>query len=132
MAYKEYDGMEIGAAVAKLKSKVAFDEEDKAFARARAEFFTPEELSVITGDELPEDAGAKAPEGNDANASSPSDTGAQTDADAEGVDLVDESLKLDELQAIAAEAGLDTSGRKADLIERINAFRKEAKSTAAE
>jgi hypothetical protein len=118
MAFKEYDGLSTDQAMAKLRAKSFHDEEDKAFARARADLLSPEELAAITGDEMPEKKQeAKAPVGNDADQTPSAPV-------AGDVELVDEKLKLDELQAIAAESNLDTSGKKADLIERINAFRK--------
>jgi hypothetical protein len=119
MAYKDYDGLDTDKAIAKLLSKGIFDAEDKAFALARSEYLTAEQLAAITGDEIPEsvDAGAGEPEGNDANQTPPSD---------ENDGLVKkEDHSLPELQALAAESNLDTSGTKQDLCDRINAFRKE-------
>lgn len=117
MSYSEYEGKSIEDAIAKLRAKSFHDEEDKAFARARADYFSPEELASITGDELAD--APKAPK-------EPKDDKKPEDDEEEVEGQVSAKLKLDELQAIAVEAGLDTSGTKAELIDRINEARKTA------
>lgn len=140
MSYKEYEGLTVEAAVAKIKAKAIHDEEDIAFARARVDYFTPEEFEAIVGDKKPEgteptndDANAKTtanegtqPAGNDANANASTGT-----ANATEEILTKDSMKADEFQALAASLELDTSGTKAELAERINAHRKEVAEKAA-
>lgn len=127
MAFKDYDGLDIDKAIAKLKAKSIYDAEDIAFAKARRDMLTDLELAAITGEEVEEtndDAGNQP--GNEPQA--PIIPPAEAP---EGVELVTDKLKLEELQAIALEHGLDTSGIKKDLIERINAFRTEEAAKTA-
>lgn len=115
MAFKEYDGLSVEKAIEKLKGKTSHDAEDIAFAQARAEYLSPQELAAITGGEVTESAAADV-----AADITPGKEAAPAEADGA---LNAKSHKLDELQAMAAEAGLDTSGTKAELVERLNAHK---------
>jgi len=129
MSFIEYDGLSVEKAVAKLLAKSFHDEEDKAFARARASYLSPEELASILGEEVvaspkeDEDGKPAVVGGEEGNAP-------EGDVMPEGFISEKEMAKLtsDELQAIALEKGLDTSGTKKELTARINAFVTEAKT----
>lgn len=120
----DYDGMPVEKAVAKLKAKPSHDAQDIEFARARQSYFSDAEFAAITGgqkaqgeaDEAPADAPV-APAPEDAPA-------APQDAEAGSVNP--DSHTKDELQAMAAELNLDTSGTKAELAARISEARKAA------
>lgn len=128
MSLVEYDGLELDKAIEKLKSKISWDEEDKAFARARADYLTPEELAVIEGGvaaEVPRSSNQMELNQPEAPA-----TGAPTDENQPGETapkagevegLASMKMNLVDLQGKAAELDLDTSGTKAELVERINA-----------
>lgn len=121
---KDYDGLTPEAALEKLKGKSIHDEEDRAFAAARRADLTDEEFEAITEERKPKAVAADAPEAPEAA----SDAAGATDeapAVAEG-DVDPSKHKLDDLQAMAAEAGLDTSGTKAELAARINEARAKA------
>jgi len=135
---KEYDGLDIDQAISKLKSKVAWDDEDKAFALARAPYLTPGELEAILGDNFtppapqddvvpPEDTVVK--NGligeiiDDQQPPAP-----ETDPNAPvGPELVDMKMSLAQLQERAVTLDLDSSGVKQELVDRINAFLTEPK-----
>ena len=114
MSYKDYDNLEVEKAVEKLISKSMWDEEDVEFAKARKDYLTPAQYEAITGEEKPGDKSAKAT-ADEAQADADKDSEVASSED--GLD----AMKLDDLRAKAAEMDLDTSGKKADLIERIRA-----------
>lgn len=134
---KEYDNLDIDAAVAKLKSKVAWDDEDKAFALARASYFTEGELEAILGDGYtpPEPTVVVPQPSTDGNEPSNDPTTAPVDENAPtdgtvpptGPELVDMKMSLAQLQEKAVSLDLDSSGVKQELVDRINAFLTEPK-----
>lgn len=141
MSYKEYEGLSVEAAIAKVRAKSFHDEEDLAFVRARAEYFSPEEFEAITSEKqpapevAPEETPAapeevKAPENGESQTSPEASTTPEAPVAPEVEEVNPDKHKLDELQAMAAEANLDTSGTKAEIAERINESRKAAASQA--
>lgn len=133
---KEYDGLDIDKAIEKLKSKIRWDDEDIAFANARAEYFSPAELEIIQGGEQTSQPAGKGSnemslDGGDSqppagNVAGNGDTKAPEDLDpnklpAEGKIEATMKMSLETLQGMAANLEIDTAGTKAELVERINA-----------
>ena len=123
MSVQEYEGLTTEQAIAKIKAKSFHDDGDKAFARALSTYFTPEELAAITGDEVDD--------------TPPAGTGKAPvidEDDTDGTDAEKElmKLKLDELQAKAAELELDPSGTKKEIVAKILAFFNEKKESTEE
>lgn len=127
MSYSQYDGLSIEAAIEKLRAKSFHDEEDKAFARARRSYFSPEELAAITGDDVvPAEGDESSPDAPTTPDEPTVPTEPVAPVEDENAPIDPKDFKLDELQAKAAELDLDTSGTKAEIADRINAHKAEA------
>lgn len=123
MSVQEYESLTTEQAVAKLKAKSFHDEGDKSFARALSTYFSPEELSAITGDDM------VTPETPSEGTNLPTTPEDETDGTEDEKELM--KLKLDELQAKAAELELDPSGTKKEIVAKILALQAE-KATSTE